>query len=149
MTPEEAQLQYLHLYKEMDAAYYNLSYAQKLSPSEMDIYYAICVLGNGRLQRDICNLALTRKQTINSALKKMEKQGLLRLESGRGREKQIYLTEKGQAVSDFCVRPIYLAEQQVFAEMTPQEREQLVQLTNRYIRRLESYTADSLKQKHT
>ena len=31
------------------------------------------------MQRNICNLALTSKQTINSALKKMEKQGLLRL----------------------------------------------------------------------
>ena len=42
-------------------------------------YYILCVLGDGCLQRDICNLALTSKQTINSALKKMEKQGLLRL----------------------------------------------------------------------
>lgn len=45
----------------------------------MDIYYILCVLGDGCLQRDICNLALTSKQTINSALKKMEKQELLLL----------------------------------------------------------------------
>lgn len=38
-------------------------------------YYILCVLGDGCLQRDICNLALTSKQTIHSALKKMEKQG--------------------------------------------------------------------------
>ena len=75
MQAEEAQLQYMHLYKKMDAVYYQMAIAQKLTPSEMDIYYTICVLGDGCLQRDVCNLALTSKQTINSALKKMEKQG--------------------------------------------------------------------------
>ena len=70
MTVSELQLQFIRLYKEMDATYYQLAAAQELSPSEMDIYYTLCVLGDGCLQRDICNLALTSKQTINSALKK-------------------------------------------------------------------------------
>ena len=64
MDAKEAQLQYMHLYKEMDASYYALSCAQQLVPSEMDIYYAITVLGDGCRQRDICALALSRKQTI-------------------------------------------------------------------------------------
>lgn len=29
----------------MDAVYYQMAIAQKLTPSEMDIYYTICVLG--------------------------------------------------------------------------------------------------------
>lgn len=70
MTVSELQLQFIRLYKEMDATYYQLAAAQELSPSEMDIYYTLCVMGDGCLQRDICNLALTSKQTINSALKK-------------------------------------------------------------------------------
>ena len=45
MDAKETQLQYMHLYKEMDASYYALSCAQQLVPSEMDIYYAITVLG--------------------------------------------------------------------------------------------------------
>lgn len=61
MDAKEAQLQYMHLYKEMDASYYALSCAQQLVPSEMDIYYAITVLGDGCRQRDICALALTGK----------------------------------------------------------------------------------------
>lgn len=75
MQAEEAQLQYMHLYKKMDAVYYQMAIAQKLTPSEMDIYYTICVLGDGCLQRDVCNLALTSKQTINSALKKWRNRG--------------------------------------------------------------------------
>ena len=54
MDAKEAQLQYMHLYKEMDASYYALSCAQQLVPSEMDIDYAITVLGDGCRQRDIC-----------------------------------------------------------------------------------------------
>ena len=61
MDAKETQLQYMHLYKEMDASYYALSCAQQLVPSEMDIYYAITVLGDGCRQRDICALALSRK----------------------------------------------------------------------------------------
>lgn len=144
MNVQEAQLQYMHLYKEMDASYYALTCAQELSPSEMDIYYTITILGNGCLQRDICNLALTRKQTVNSALKKMEKQGLLRLESGKGREKHIYLTESGQQVADRSVKPIYDAEQKVLADMTESERTQLVALTEKFIRLLQKHTASLL-----
>ena len=85
MQAEEAQLQYMHLYKKMDAVYYQMAIAQKLTPSEMDIYYTICVLGDGCLQRDVCNLALTSKQTINSAVKKLEKMDFveLKMESGK------------------------------------------------------------------
>lgn len=34
MQAEEAQLQYMHLYKKMDAVYYQMAIAQKLTPSE-------------------------------------------------------------------------------------------------------------------
>lgn len=141
MDAKEAQLQYMHLYKEMDVSYYALSCAQQLVPSEMDIYYAITVLGDGCRQRDICALALSRKQTINSALKKMEKQGLLRLESGKGREKHIYLTASGRRNADESVKPIYDAEQAAFAEMAEAEREQLVALTGKFIHLLQKQTA--------
>ena len=134
MDAKEAQLQYMHLYKEMDASYYALSCAQQLVPSEMDIYYAITVLGDGCRQRDICALALSRKQTINSALKKMEKQGLLRLE-------HIYLTASGRRNADESVKPIYDAEQAAFAEMAEAEREQLVALTGKFIHLLQKQTA--------
>ena len=32
MQAEEAQLQYMHLYKKMDAVYYQMAIAQKLTP---------------------------------------------------------------------------------------------------------------------
>ena len=103
--------------------------------------FAITVLGDGCRQRDICALALSRKQTINSALKKMEKQGLLRLESGKGREKHIYLTASGRRNADESVKPIYDAEQAAFAEMAEAEREQLVALTGKFIHLLQKQTA--------
>lgn len=68
----------------------------------------------------------------------MEKQGLLQLETGKGREKHIHLTAAGQQKSDACVQPIYIAEQQAFSEMTEPEREQLVALTDKFIRLLQN-----------
>lgn len=146
MTVSELQLQFIRLYKKMDATYYQLAAAQELSPSEMDIYYTLCVLGDGCLQRDICNLALTSKQTINSALKKMEKQGFLWLEAGKGREKHIYLTPAGKKIQEHRVRPIYLAEQAVLAEMGDPEQTQLITLLEKYIRLLQQRTANLQKE---
>ncbi|MFR6313243.1 MAG: MarR family winged helix-turn-helix transcriptional regulator [Ruminococcus sp.] len=146
MTVSELQLQFIRLYKEMNATYYQLAAAQELSPSEMDIYYTLCVLGDGCLQRDICNLALTSKQTINSALKKMEKQGFLWLEAGKGREKHIHLTPAGKKIQEHRVRPIYLAEQAVLAEMGDPEQTQLIALLEKYIRLLQQRTANLQKE---
>ena len=71
----------------------------------------------------------------------MEKQGLLRLESGKGREKHIYLTASGRRNADESVKPIYDAKQAAFAEMAEAEREQLVALTGKFIHLLQKQTA--------
>lgn len=119
MDAKEAQLQYMHLYKEMDASYYALSCAQQLVPSEMDIYYAITVLGDGCRQRDICALALSRKQIINSALKKMEKQGLLRRSIGILSVGALLLTAAGELMASLLAN-IFVSYDAGLLEMTRQ-----------------------------
>ena len=55
------------LYKELDDLYHNLALRQGLSDSASIILYALYLLGDGCLQRDICDLSYISKQTINSA----------------------------------------------------------------------------------
>ena len=47
------------LYKELDDLYHNLALRQGLSDSASIILYALYLLGDGCLQRDICDLSLS------------------------------------------------------------------------------------------
>lgn len=133
MNNTETQLEYIRLYKEMDSLYRILAYKQKLSVSEFDIFYAVSMLGNGCFQKDICHLSLISKQTVNSAIKKMEQSGLLELVSDEGRKKQICLTDSGKEVLKTKMQPIVDAEINSFSEMTESERDLLISLTKKFI----------------
>ena len=48
---------------------------------------------------------LPSKQTINSSVRNLEKKGILYLEKGTGRDKKIFLTEKGRQLVKEKIRP--------------------------------------------
>ncbi len=68
----DVQIEYNHLYKEFDDIYHDAALNASLSDSAFDILYGIFELGDGCLQRDICRTSCIPKQTINSAIRKME-----------------------------------------------------------------------------
>ena len=84
------------LYKELDDLYHNLALRQGLSDSASIILYALYLLGDGCLQRDICDLSYISKQTINSSIRRLEQDGYLYLQPGRGRDMHICLTPEGR-----------------------------------------------------
>ena len=62
-----------HLQCEMSVVYHEMSHLCGLSDSTMQILYTICNFGEEScLLRDICHLTGLPKQTINSALRKLE-----------------------------------------------------------------------------
>ena len=78
---QETEIQkFNRLYKEQDDLYHDIALYAGLSDSACSILYAICVLGDGCLQRDICREAFTSKQTINSSVRNLERKGILYLE---------------------------------------------------------------------
>ena len=91
----DVQIEYNHLYKEFDDIYHDAALNASLSDSAFDILYGIFELGDGCLQRDICRTSCIPKQTINSAIRKMEANGWIELKPGKGRSMQIFLTDTG------------------------------------------------------
>lgn len=85
--PEEIKT-FNYLFSEIDAAYHETAKRLGLSDSAMQILYAICNHGEQCLLSDICRLSGTSKQTINSALRKLESNGIIYLETAMGRKKQ-------------------------------------------------------------
>ena len=55
------------LYKEMDDIYHDIAFSLGLSDSAFVILYFISILGDGCLQKDICEVAYISKQTITAA----------------------------------------------------------------------------------
>ena len=120
------------LYREIDEIYHSIAVKMELSDSAFHIFYTIYDLGDGCLQRDICNITSISKQTINSAVRKLECEGYLVLKQGKGRDMHIFLTDKGKGLADKKIQPVIHMENHVFQEMTKEESHELLRLTCKY-----------------
>ena len=76
------------------------------------------------------------RQTVNSAIKNLEKQGYLRLEavSGDRRNKTLSFTEEGEAFVKRTVDRVLSLEHQVFENLEVEEQEQITQILRKYTR---------------
>ena len=104
---------YNQLLKESDDIY--RVYAKNCNLSETAFWILYCIRereGETFTQREICNYWFYTPQTVNSALKHMEEDGLLtlRAEEGNRKNKKIYLTEKGEKLVEQIVDPLMDAE---------------------------------------
>ena len=88
-------LMFNQINKELNDVYDAFMRQEKMSHSEFDILYSLCELGEGCTQHEICSVSWLPKRTVNSAIRKLESKGLIRLLPGRGRERHIHPTEEG------------------------------------------------------
>lgn len=107
-----------------------------ISDSAFSIFYILHDLGDGCLQKDICYEAFANKQTVNSSIRKLEREGYLYLKQGRGRDKHIFLTETGRQFVERYIVPVVQKENAAFTALQPEEQEELLRLTKIYIESL-------------
>ena len=125
--------EYNRIYKEVNDIYREIAAKFGLSNSTFDILYTICEVGDGCLQKDVCDATFIPKQTVNSSIRKLEQEGYLTFSSGKGREKHIHLTESGHTLLKKTIFPIVKAENQAFTELSQEECETLLKLHGKYI----------------
>lgn len=121
------------LYREMDQIYHGLAVSGGMSDSAFIILYTIAELGEGCLQKDIAAWCSLSRQTVNSSVQKLKAQGFLTLDSGRGREKGVFLTEEGRSLLESKIFPVMEMESEVFEEMPPEESQKLLELMEKYV----------------
>lgn len=119
--------------REIDGLYHNIAAQMGLSDSAFCILYDICELGDGCLQKDICDMSFTSKQTINSSIRKLEKEGYIHMEQGKGRQMHIYLTDSGRQLMNSKIGPVVDMENSVFAEMSPEDSRQMLALMHKQL----------------
>ncbi|MCI9115709.1 MarR family transcriptional regulator [Acutalibacter sp. JLR.KK004] len=117
---------------EIDAAYHEATLKLGLSDSAMIILYTICLFEGACPLGDIVALSGLPKQTVNSALRKLEGEDVVYLEA-EGRKKRVCLTEKGRGLAEKTALRIMEIENGIFASWTPEERETYLRLTRRYL----------------
>ena len=127
-------------YKESNELYHSIALRAGISDSSFMVLYYLWELGDGCLQRDICSRCFLSKQTIHSAVCKLEKDEFLQLRAGKGRDMHLSLTEKGNAFVRENIIPVAKAENEALAGLTMQEQKELVRLNQKYIKLLRSKT---------
>lgn len=126
---------YNQIYKEMDIIYHN--YAKNCGLSDMAywILYSIAESDEYFTQRDFCNDWFFAPQTVNSALKDLEKKDIIFLEPvpGNKKNKLIKPTENGKKFIESVIIPLIKTECESFETLSKEECELMLSITKKYI----------------
>lgn len=133
----EQQLhQYNSLIKENDELYRDVARSLGLPDCAFWILYFIRENPMPLTQRQICSYLYLPKQTVNSALKKLENEGYIQLTASGHRSKQILLTEKGTALATQTVDLVIDRELTALAALSPKEQADFLRLFEKYTEEL-------------
>lgn len=127
-----------YLNTEMNALYHQSSLKLGITDSVSVVLYSIYDSGNECLLSDIYKKSGISKQTVNSAIRSLEADGILYLEQHNGRAKKVVLTDKGKDYVRKTVARLYQAEADALDSWTEDE-------ISTYIRLIEKY-ADCFRQ---
>ena len=136
--------QYTYLAGEINALYHEAAVKMGVSDSVQNILYVLCEKDGRCLQSEVSKLTGISRQTINSAIRNLEKDGIVYLEQGKGRNTILRLTEKGEKFAKEKMYPLYEAENKIWNEWTPEEQQQYLILTQKYRDGLKKYLKDIL-----
>ncbi len=134
MKPTKSNLfLYNELVKELDQLYHDAAKRLHLSDCAFWILYCLRDSASDLTQTDICNILYLPKQTINSALKKMEEDGVITFVPGNDlRNKWIRLTENGERLAAQTVDRMMAAEIEALDSLTEEEQETFLALYRRF-----------------
>ncbi len=131
--------QYTHLAGEINALYHEAATKLGVSDSVQNILYVICEHGTQCPQSEISKLTGISRQTINSAIRRLERDGIVYLEPGKGRNTIVCLTEKGKQFADETIQPLFQIENQIWSEWSAAEQQEYLRLTGKYRDALKKY----------
>ncbi|MCM1214570.1 MAG: MarR family transcriptional regulator [Lachnospiraceae bacterium] len=119
--------------KELDDIYHYYALRHDLSDAALWILYVVHGSDTGVTQADICNGWSFSRQTINTALKGLAQQGVIKLEAvpGNRKSKHVVFTHQGRQLAQQIVVPLKQAENQVFASFTDEENRLFVKMAGK------------------
>lgn len=117
---------------DLDSIYHQAARKLGVADSVLCVIYMVNEKGDGCPLYDIWNESGISKQTINSAIRKLEEEGILYLEQDKGKAKRIRLTENGKVFVQQTASKLVEAECNAFDGWTNEEVEMYLHLMEKY-----------------
>lgn len=130
---------YNRIISEIDEVYHKIALKQGYPDSVMSILYCLADNDGVCLISELCRSGMP-KQTVNSALRKLENDGILICEPVSGKTKRVRLTEKGEQVVEKTVAKVIAAENEIYGSWSREEWTLYLDLTQRYLQELREKT---------
>ncbi len=128
------------LYKELDKSYEEYFACCGLSACAMWVIYSLRVDGDFMTQTDISKRYFLNKQSVSSAIQKLEKDGYVSIQTApnNAKNKLLQLTEKGCRFAEETIDKLLTAEQSAFDGLTQEEQRELIRLYQKYMKALKN-----------
>ena len=125
--------QLMHILGEINGAYHDASVKMGLADSEMQILYSVHMAEGKLYPSEIARLCGMSRQTVASALRSLEREGILYLETGAGRSRPVRLTQAGEELCRERVAPVAAAEEAIWNGWTEADRDAYLRLNRQYL----------------
>ena len=147
MKRAEQRLKHFNfLTSEINSVYHEAALKFGLNDSAMMVLYAVCDHEGSCLLNEIGRLSGTSKQTVHSAVRRLEEEGYVRLDAFDGRKKVVRLTEGGEELMKRTALQLIRIEEEIWESWTQEECELYLSLTQRYLDCFRSKVAGISKQ---
>lgn len=109
--------------KERGSIYHEVAAKYGLSETTLWILYYTSEFDEDQTQQDLCRRGCYAKQTINTGIAGLAKDGFVELVPvpGTRNHKKIHLTAKGRALADRTARPLKAAEEKAYGRLSEAE----------------------------
>ncbi len=121
----------------LNALYHKLSQFYDISDSESEILYYLVSSEKDVPIQEIIYFTCSPKQTVNSALRNMEKKEWITLRKIDSKSKLVCLTEKGKNQAKQSVEKILDIEKEVFLSINQEEVEKYLEFADKFNEKLE------------
>ena len=118
---------------EISSIYEKLLSSKNVPEGVFIVMSSILDLGVGWLQKDISEISYLNKKTVNSTIKKLQKEEFIELKAGKYPNMHIYLTQKGKDYMIQNIIPIIEVESKALELMPASEFDTLVESYRKYI----------------
>lgn len=117
---------------DLNSLYHQAALKLGMSDTVLFLLYLVYENDGSCLIKDIQQETQISKQTLNSAIRKLEKEDIIYLEQSGGRAKIVCLTQKGKEYTDHTIARLFQAEREAFKGWTQEEIDQYLALMERY-----------------
>lgn len=118
---------------EISSIYEKLLSSKNVPEGVFIVMSSILDLGEGCLQKEISEISYLNKKTVNSTIKKLQKEDFIKLQAGKYPNMHIYLTDKGKEYMRENIIPIIEVESKALELMPANEFATLVKSYKKYI----------------